>query len=183
MESQVDLLESFLCHMRTDSHDAPLIVLKGHLLLEQAMYEYISKRVRFPERLIGNQISFANLILFASALEDSDKDAWIWKSLKLANRVRNQYSHSLDSPKAEEYQNTLIDYVESHYEDLVIEVDGDKVDYCRLSTVSLHIFDELISSYPNNSNGTNENQNTKEIGFKKALNMFLSGHQTSVVVK
>lgn len=59
-------IERFMNYLPVDFTDRSLIILKGHLLLEVAIKDYISKRVNFPDRLGEGKVNFSSLVLFAS---------------------------------------------------------------------------------------------------------------------
>ena len=163
-------LEKFLLHMKSGTEDKPLIVLKGHLLLEQAMYEYIAKRVKFPERILNKQINFAYLIYFASSLNDDMGIEWVWSALKIANSLRNQYSHSLEPTKADSLEKELVEYVQSNDGELIAEVDGSDINYNELSIAFLQVYDCLIHSSSNAESAKFKSKNGRS-GIMKMLNL------------
>ena len=141
-------IDQFIAYLPVDFRDPSLIVLKGHLLLEVALKDYISKRVSFPARLNEGQINFSSLVLFASSLEDREGDGWLWKALKMANRIRNQIAHNLDNPKLSQAEKEFISYVQAHDGEFAVEVNDEELSYRPLSLVFMQLFDCIIRSNP-----------------------------------
>ena len=76
-----------------------LCVLKGHLLAEELLTEYISTRLPHFEHLQidRNHWGFANkLELAASVSSNQHHDVWVWGALKKLNSLRNKLSHGLE---------------------------------------------------------------------------------------
>lgn len=144
----MDKINQFMTYLPVDYRDSSLVILKGHLLLEVALKDYISKRVRFPSRLNEGQVSFSSLVLFASSLEDCDKDRWLWEALKMANKIRNQIAHNLDHPKLSQTEREFIDYVQAHDGEFAVEADDKQLPYRPLSLVFMQLFDCITSSTP-----------------------------------
>lgn len=137
--------EAFMKHLPVESRDKTLIALKGHLLLETALREYIYRRVSLPERLEKKQMSFASLIDFASCLEFNARIDWIWKALRKANQIRNQLAHQLEPAKLEETEDALVEYVEANDGEFSVAA-GDDLMYEKLALIFFQLFDVLISA-------------------------------------
>jgi len=58
-----------LDHLPLGSADQTLLVLKGHLLLEELLQEYISSKVSNPDALKRVQLRFADRLVLAQALQ------------------------------------------------------------------------------------------------------------------
>jgi hypothetical protein len=169
-----DRLLKFIDHLQVGFEDKSLIVLKGHLLLELALRDYIGKRVQAPERIEGVQINFASLIVFASALEDCQKHQWLWSALKKANTLRNQLAHNLEPKKINELESEFIDYVRTHDGEGSIEVDDIELKYGNLEMAFLQIFDTLIHAYPASIESEKPQRKSEErVGILKMFNLKL----------
>ncbi len=144
---------SFIKHLNEDHVDPTLVVLKGHLLLELALREYIGRRVNFPDRLSGVQVNFSSLVVFSSTLEDCNSHQWVWAALKRANALRNQLAHNLEPKKYSELESKFIDYVFEKYSEIQVEVEDTLVSYSKLATAILMVFDALCSTYPAKEEG------------------------------
>jgi len=135
----------FLTHLPVTSSDKTLMALKGHLLVEQALRTYISKRVPHPGRLKDKQMSFANLIDFASSLEDDKNLEWIWQALKLLNTVRNKLAHNLAPMKVEENEAKFVSYVQKHDGEISVKENNIKLDYGQFPLAVFQLYDRLLS--------------------------------------
>jgi hypothetical protein len=85
----------FLSHMPLKS-DPALSVLKGHLLLEELLWQLIASKVRFPSELESVRFSFEHALALAKAVAGDTSSPWVWQALKLLNTVRNKLSHRLE---------------------------------------------------------------------------------------
>ena len=165
-------LLKFIDHLKAGFEDKSLIVLNGHLLLELALRDYISKRVQAPERIDGAQINFATLIIFASALDDCHTDQWLWSALKKANALRNQLAHNLEPKKIDTLESEFINYVTAHDGVASIEIDDIELKYGNLAIAFLQIFDVLLHSHPASIESTKAKRQPRErTGLLKILNL------------
>lgn len=137
----------FLNHLPTTTSDQSLIVLKGHLLVEQALRSFIGRRVPRPERIEDNQLSFAVLVDFASCLDNGDSLEWVWQASKNLNKLRNLLAHNLSHNKAKESEEKFISHVRENYGDLSIAIDGCQLKYEELPLAILKIYDSIVQ-YP-----------------------------------
>jgi hypothetical protein len=98
LSSEIDL---FLEHMpRNDSEE--LIILKGHLLLDQMLRSYISSKVKNPKYIDKTQIPFPSLIYIAWSFADLveinySKLGHCLGALIKFNALRNKLAHRLDT--------------------------------------------------------------------------------------
>jgi hypothetical protein len=77
--------------------DIVLVVLKGHLLLEEQVKLIVRERVRDFSRLGDARFGFYQFVCVANALTGKDDPAWVWPSLKKLNKLRNDIAHEMDS--------------------------------------------------------------------------------------
>ena len=164
-----DRYEVFIDNLPEEARDRTLIALKGHLLLETCLREYIFNRVKHPERLRNKQHSFSVLIDFASCLEDNESIFWVWSALRKANKIRNQLAHQLNPDKVDLYENDFISYVESHDGELSISTDRE-LKYEKLALVFFQLFDVLVQSVTVKGKISGE----AKVKMSRALNSFKS---------
>lgn len=138
--------EEFLKHLPVTASDRVLMALKGHLLVEQALREFVSKRVAKPQRLKDKQIPFAVILDFASSLDDGDSMDWIWDAAKKLNRLRNLLAHNLSPLKIEGLELEFIAYIRKHDGELSVLVDNTPVSYEDLALAIFQIYDRIVSS-------------------------------------
>ncbi len=84
-------------HLPVNSGDDSLLVLKGHLLCEECLNEYLKFLLPHYECLSGARLQVSTKIDLAKAVSDDERyDKWIWTGIKKLNSVRNGYAHSLE---------------------------------------------------------------------------------------
>jgi len=91
--------ERFLRHL-SEVDDLTLVVLKGHLLMEELVNEIIADFCELPEYVEELRLSFFHKSKLARALsgknlqgEPTDDP---WRSLEALNSLRNQLAHQLE---------------------------------------------------------------------------------------
>jgi hypothetical protein len=118
LETETDAFRArFMSHVPEASPDNSLVVLKGHLLAEEILGDFISTKVSYPEhlRLTENHWGFSNKVELASSLARNDHhDIWVWHALKKLNSLRNKLSHSLEPKGLEKVINDLRVAVSPH---------------------------------------------------------------------
>lgn len=142
----IENYENFMEHLPYHVCDKSLIALKGHLLVETVLREYIYARVPHPDRLRSKQIQFSTLVDFASSLEDSNEIQWVWKALKKINQIRNQLAHNLSPEKFESLERDLVSYVEENDGRFSIETEIGELVYDKLALVIFQVFDVIAIS-------------------------------------
>jgi hypothetical protein len=86
---------------KLESDDEALIVLKGHLVLEERLTAVIEKFVFHPEHLEKARLSFAQKVNIARCLSLDESANAMWDLIEKINALRNKLSHSLDGePRA-----------------------------------------------------------------------------------
>ncbi len=76
-----------------------LVVLKGHLLIEEALDTILRKFVYHPEFLSDARLSFAQKIEIARSISLDEHNNEMWALVKAINSLRNELAHSLGSEK------------------------------------------------------------------------------------
>lgn len=90
-----DSLLSFLRHFpRTD--DTTLIILKGHLLLEEEINNLLHEMLANPDAIDGLQINFFIKTQFLRALIKNETLDNILDAAEKLNRLRNRLAHNLE---------------------------------------------------------------------------------------
>jgi hypothetical protein len=74
-----------------------MLILRGHLVVEQFLWRYIEQHVANPAALRGSRISFAMLTNFAEALcpRSGTTGVNLWNQIRDLNRIRNVLAHKL----------------------------------------------------------------------------------------
>jgi hypothetical protein len=84
--------------------DGTLLVLKGHLLLEETLYQAVWAKCPNPQYLNRAQLRFPQLLNLARALYPNPPDdekrrlprSVLWDAMEALNTLRNELSHKLE---------------------------------------------------------------------------------------
>ena len=83
-------------HLPLETGDDSLIVLKGHLLCEEYINEYLREVLSHAEHLEKAKLPMTTKITLCKAASDDERhDKWIWKGVEKLNSLRNSYAHAL----------------------------------------------------------------------------------------
>jgi len=78
--------------------DRTLVILKGHLLIEEKLRQIIDNHVVNKSPIIKAKLSFIQVIYLVRAFIKNYNDSWVWGALKLLNNLRNSVAHSIEQP-------------------------------------------------------------------------------------
>jgi hypothetical protein len=106
----LDDLTRFIEHFPLRTQDVSLIVLKGHLLTEELLREFLYDKVRHPSSIRDARLHYIQCIHLARALSD-DPDAWVWDALNCLNGIRNKLSHALEPEGLNDTVNSFVQFV------------------------------------------------------------------------
>jgi hypothetical protein len=76
-----------------------LVILKGHLLVEEMLTRILETFVFHPEHLEKCNLRFAQKVELARSVSLDEHQNPMWKLVIALNTLRNELAHSLDSPK------------------------------------------------------------------------------------
>jgi len=77
--------------------DGTLLVMKGHLLIEEALYRMVYTKLLQPEFLNKANLRFSQLLHIARALyPDDEVPAAVWEMVEALNTLRNRLAHHLE---------------------------------------------------------------------------------------
>lgn len=79
--------------------DLTLIVLKGHILIEEQLLAIIQENVPYPNPIEADSLRYPQLARVAEALVYAEEDDWLWTAIQRLNKLRNVLAHELESPK------------------------------------------------------------------------------------
>jgi hypothetical protein len=79
--------------------ETALIVLKGHLLIEEALGEIIETFVHHADQLENARLTFAQKVAVARSMSLDEHSNSMWQLIASLNSLRNELSHSLKSEK------------------------------------------------------------------------------------
>jgi hypothetical protein len=88
-----------------------LIVVKGHLVLEEQLERILGTFVLHREHLEAARLSFAQKVSLARSVSLDEHKNSIWELILAVNALRNELAHALNSEK----RNTKFDRLKSLY--------------------------------------------------------------------
>lgn len=89
-------LNRFISHLPLDSTDNVTVVLRGHLLVEELLREYVSLQFQKPEMLKDARLTFHQILCIARASSNDAASDKLWLSIEKLNGLRNKLAHSLE---------------------------------------------------------------------------------------
>ena len=123
METQ-NIFEHFGDHL--PEKDFVLIILKGHLLIEELLDTLITKTLKKPTALKDARLSFIQKSCLAhSILGDIKNIDHFWSAIKKLNTLRNEIAHNLESRKIEKYMFEFIELAGVQTQKKVAELNTD----------------------------------------------------------
>jgi hypothetical protein len=94
-----DFEDRFRRHFPRRSKDVALVVLKGHLLLEESVNHLLASLLRQPEAIEGANLRFHQKLCLIKALFRVDPH--MMEAAEKLNTMRNRLAHHLDYPQTE----------------------------------------------------------------------------------
>ena len=102
--------------------DLSLIVLKGHLAIDEELVSLIARHLNYPDALDDAHLTFFHRVYLAKAMYYRSENMWIWTSLIKLNKVRNHLSHTLEAAELKTKATEFIDSIQGFsYGDSTIE--------------------------------------------------------------
>jgi hypothetical protein len=95
LRQTVDAKLRVLKHL-PEQGDLSLIILKGHLLVEELLFTLVQSAVKHPEAINSANLTFYNLACVAKALFYESRLGHIWDAIFELNRLRNTLAHDLE---------------------------------------------------------------------------------------
>jgi hypothetical protein len=97
-------IESFRRFIQKLPHgkDPILVILKGHLLVEEQLRQIVDEHVKNPRALAKARFSCAQVICLAEAFcSDRAAASWLWEALRNLNSLRNDIAHKIEPEEFE----------------------------------------------------------------------------------
>jgi hypothetical protein len=91
--------------------DRLLVILKGHLLIEELLRRIVDERCKKPEALEAVSFECSQIIAIAEALCAKEIDPWVWNSIRKLNSLRNDIAHDLESRRMKDRVSNFISLV------------------------------------------------------------------------
>ena len=132
------MIYRFLEHLPVGG-DPVLILLKGHLLIEELLRELINIHLADPQAIEEAELTFHHCLCLAKAFgAEIRSDYWIWQAIKKLNKLRNQLAHNLEPKGFDDRLENFVSFVE---ENTTIELPTDlleSVDRVSLAITTVH---------------------------------------------
>ncbi|VEE62934.1 Uncharacterised protein [Shewanella putrefaciens] len=96
-----DARSQALLKLFPETEDLTIIVLKGHLIIEEALYTILQTHCNYPEYLDEARLSFAQLSSLVKAVISLPMHEIIFPPIAKLNKLRNNLAHNLTSSQTE----------------------------------------------------------------------------------
>jgi hypothetical protein len=93
--------------------DTTLIVLKGHLLIEEQLISILESTLKYPSALDEMRLTFAQRLSLVKALKHRHENSWVWEAIGKLNSIRNDLAHKLELPKLNEKIEDFFTFIKS----------------------------------------------------------------------
>ena len=107
-------MASLVKHLPHYEEPATLILLKGHLLVEELLRGYIDRKLPNPAAFKHEQFLFAKVLMLCRSLTPPKVKSWAFDAAKKLNDVRNEVAHELESPDLQSKLEGFVGLVEQH---------------------------------------------------------------------
>jgi hypothetical protein len=107
--------------------DLEMILLKGHLLIEEQLQSFIEFALPNPASLAGTHLGFNQRLALAQTLHRQPSRfgyEWVWEAVKTLNTLRNQMAHNLTPAGFEAKLASFAGFVETRLPAPVVPGEG-----------------------------------------------------------
>ena len=95
-EHDIAVYDLFLEHMPDQDADLELVILKGQLLVEYRLKEFVNERLLSPPALADARLTAHQVICLAEAMcLDNEDPHWLFGMARKLNSLRNALAHNL----------------------------------------------------------------------------------------
>ena len=94
-QRQIDAFRRFLKFL-PHGQDFTLVILKGHLLIEEQVRRIIDERVKNPDAVEKAKLDCHQAICIAKALCPKEQEPWLWEAAIKLNKIRNKIAHKVE---------------------------------------------------------------------------------------
>lgn len=99
-------------HLPEKDADPVLIILKGQLLIERLVRNFVLSRLPNPEAFEKVQFTAAHCIVIGESMcLKNQEPEWLWKQIRELNTIRNKLAHNLDyeslEPRVNNFASTI----------------------------------------------------------------------------
>lgn len=105
-----------------------IVILKGHLLLEESLNFIIENFVHHSDFINKAKLTFYQKLNVARAMSLTEQNNSMWTLIEKINTLRNDFSHRLESDKREEKIKVIVSLYKSEMNGSEFEHDWEKED-------------------------------------------------------
>ena len=99
--------------MLPKTDDVSLVVLKGHLIIEEMLLAIVENHCATPSKLEHAKLSFSQLLHVTQALVRQPAHDELWSAIAQLNRIRNSLVHNLEPEKIDKELSALNQFCHS----------------------------------------------------------------------
>jgi hypothetical protein len=129
------------------AEDMSLLLLKGHLLVEELLRQLVDNALVRPAALKDARLETYQFICLAEALFHDRAPNWLWDALRKLNSIRNKLAHELEPMGLNDKIADFQQYVEQHRNKAPGLRSGAKGHPVKLALGDVHV-ELLILLYP-----------------------------------
>jgi hypothetical protein len=107
---------------------AAVLILKGHLLIEERLWNIIAASVSHPHHLLGTRLDFSRKVVLARSMSPAEADPHGWELILKLNKVRNSLAHSLSGAERNKAMAALVLSYEHYNQHSVAPLDPTEED-------------------------------------------------------
>ncbi|MFV0543422.1 MAG: hypothetical protein ACK5L8_07025 [Marinicella pacifica] len=112
-EKNLKDLKRLIKHLPLNSKSKTLLILKGHLIIEDLLRQYLDSRFQSPKELNKCRLSFSQLLYLVKSFFKPKPNEWFWKAAIDFNSIRNDLSHQLEPDNVNSKINDFVNKVYS----------------------------------------------------------------------
>ena len=118
-------------------NDLTLIILKGHLIVEEEINELLDLILPNPDALSKGRFEFYQKLCILKAV-CSPGLKWHWQTIEQLSKMRNQLAHNLESKGLNGMVKDFLNKVDSEIKKSKAWENGTDVDRLKLAIASVH---------------------------------------------
>jgi hypothetical protein len=88
-----------------------LMILKGHLLIEEKLQDLIDSKVPYPQALKDARLTTYQVICITKSLFSHKTELWLWDFLFKFNKLRNDIAHKIEPQSIRDRMKDLADSI------------------------------------------------------------------------
>lgn len=159
-EIQLEAINYFINTM-PDFNDITLIIIKGHLLLEQQIRNIFKSNFNNPNAIERTRLNISQIIdITEASYEYSESKKYLWESIRLLNNIRNDVAHNIES---DGLKNKISNLIEKSRNILIIDINKNENLESKLKSCILGLGAHLISLSTNAQESRKEREKIQNI--------------------